>query len=264
MTAPPESKGRSGPPLGKMLSLLELLADSNRPMSLADLARAAELPKSTTHRLLHGLLREQLVKRTQHGYSMGSYLFDLLRTTRSMVRRIERLIKPSLTELYDKTHAVVSVGALDGLNVFTLDTVYNHSHLPLIQRLAGFTPGHCTGIGKVLLAYRERSAALLSESTLTSFTPRTLTCPAALHSQFPAIRRAGLAYVDGEFLPGVVELAAPIFDDCGEAVLGIGVTATADRLDPATVASAVRRTAATVTTTLRESQHAAQLRFLLT
>ncbi|KII26564.1 IclR family transcriptional regulator, partial [Arthrobacter sp. AK-YN10] len=47
--------------VGKALSLLVLLGDEPKGASAADLARAAELPFSTTYRLLGSLTRDGFV-----------------------------------------------------------------------------------------------------------------------------------------------------------------------------------------------------------
>ena len=77
---------------------------------------------------------------------------------------------------------------------------------------------------------RSTSGSLVNSIDLESFTPRTLTDPAALEKELAQIRVTGYAVDDREYHPGVRCVAAPIFG-IGGVIASLGLSAPADRLD---------------------------------
>jgi DNA-binding IclR family transcriptional regulator len=83
--------------LSRGLSLLDILERSGRSLSLADLARASGLHKSTTLRLLDTLRQSGYVQRVDARYQLGGAVFRLgLSYQRT---RLLHIVRPTLMEL---------------------------------------------------------------------------------------------------------------------------------------------------------------------
>jgi IclR family transcriptional regulator, acetate operon repressor len=102
---------------------------------------------------------------------------------------------------------------------------------------AFFRPGrrgpiHASGIGKAILATwtDERIEVLLSDRQLQHFTEKTRDDLPALMKDLSEIRTRGWSIDDEEHTLGMRCIAAPIFDEYGEAVAGISVSGPAVRL----------------------------------
>jgi DNA-binding IclR family transcriptional regulator len=90
-------------------------------------------------------------------------------------------------------------------------------------------PCHCTAAGKALLAWRARWRDAVLAEPLESFTDRTTTGPESLRRELGHTLARGYAVEDREYDPDTRALAAPVFDETGEAVAALAIVApTAD------------------------------------
>src|SRR6185437_3832722 len=102
---------------------------------------------------------------------------------------------------------------------------------------------HATAAGKVMLAYagagtgegtgeaaRGRSLGRPGADSLTRFTARTITTPAALAAELDVVRARGWAEAVGERESDLAALAAPAFGRHGELAAILGVQGPASRL----------------------------------
>jgi DNA-binding IclR family transcriptional regulator len=83
---------------------------------------------------------------------------------------------------------------------------------------------HATSSGKVLLAFG--SQADVDDAVaggLPRLGPRTITTRTRLNQALADVRRAGYAISADEAAPGVVSIAAPIFDRIGSCVAAVSV-----------------------------------------
>jgi DNA-binding IclR family transcriptional regulator len=91
--------------------------------------------------------------------------------------------------------------------------------------LRELVPCHCTAAGKALLAWRESWRDAVLTEPLESFTDRTTTGPESLRRELGRTVARGYAVEDREYEPDTRGLAAPVFDDGGEAVAALAVVA---------------------------------------
>jgi DNA-binding IclR family transcriptional regulator len=102
------------------------------------------------------------------------------------------------------------------------------------SRVGGRAPSHCTGLGKLLLAYEKPDsvAAYFKEHGLRRYTDTTITDLDALLCELEAVRGQGFAFDHGEHENEVRCVAAPVFNASGSAVAAISVSGPYARLDP--------------------------------
>lgn len=212
-------------------------------VGVSELARRADMSKSTAFRLLGMLARNGVVERIGSDYRLGARLHELGQQVYTPEHdRIRDLATPFLIELYERTHQTAHLGVLHGPDVLYLNKLYGPHIAPPPSRVGGRAPAHCTAGGKVLLAYRDESD-LPAGDALVRRTSRTITEPGALRRHLSAVRERGVAVDDEEARPGLRCVAAPIFSAPGQAVAALSLTASTSRFDSLAHTAAVRRVA---------------------
>jgi len=198
--------------LGRAIAVLEAVSTSGTPPGVSVLARQLGLPKSTTHRLLRILARHELVSHGPGGYLPGPGMRRLAQLAHDRTAdHIRHTLMPYLVDLYERTGDVVALGVLNGAEVVILEYVRGLRHDSPVPP-AGGLPAHCSAIGKLLLAVGGEDAVQRLPATLKPSTPWSVTDRSVLAGQLPGIRRQGMAVCSEEYLPGVLEVAMPVFD----------------------------------------------------
>jgi IclR family acetate operon transcriptional repressor len=234
------------------MTILACFEATDGHLTLAELTRRTGLPKATVHRLLLELAVWGLIERHGPGWRLGVQLFELGQLVPRQ-RNLHDAALPFLNDLSDATHETVHLGILDGIEIVYIEKLSRRGAPSLPSRVGGRMPLHCTGIGKVLLAYSP--AALLHDvvnNGLERRTARTIVAPGLLARQLEEIRRQGFAFEREESTSGVVCIACPVLDESGQLVAGISLSGWANHLDTNRVASAVRAAAMGLSARLRE------------
>lgn len=219
--------------LDRGVTLLELLA-GEEAMTLTEVAVDTAMAPATAYRLLVTLQQRGLVTFDEDAqtWSIGVEAF---RIGSAFLRRTNYVEagRPVMHRLMQASHETSNMGILDGGDVVFVSQVETHQPIR-----AFFRPGtrglvHASGIGKALLAERpEREVRrLIEERGLPRFTANTLVTAEALQADLAATRERGWALDDEESTVGMRCLAAPIFNEYGEAVAGISISGLAARLD---------------------------------
>lgn len=245
----PEAGGRSS--LGRADAILSAFDELHPTMSLTGITTRTGLPKTTVHRAIEKMLELGWLEHDGDRYSIGSRLFEMASLNRLRMTLRERAL-PHLEHLYEATHETVHLAVLDGHQVLYVEKISGHGPVTEVSRVGGRLPAHCTGVGKVLLAFGppELTAAALDDG-LVGRTPATITAPERLRAELDQVRRTGLAFDHEECEPGVACVAAPILGPGDVCVSAVSITGPAARLRLERLAPAVRTTALAIAHALR-------------
>ena len=220
-------------PALRVISLLELIAARDRPVSLPGLVEETGLPKPTLHRMVQSLETAGLLVRDGDGrhYSTGARLHRLaenllFNATAGGGRRAV------LRHLVDQLGESCNITALSQDEVIYLDRVETSEPLRFYLRPGSRVPVHCSASGKLFLsqmtpAQRNR---LLEHAPLRRYTPNTTTDVGALDAEFARIGETGYAVDDEEFLPGLVCVGVLVPAPGGRSNLAVAVQAPVMRL----------------------------------
>jgi DNA-binding IclR family transcriptional regulator len=222
--------------------LLDVLASSETPLGVTELARRIGVNASTASRLLATLQDAGLVMRTDGGgpFRLGLKLVTLSDRVLAGLD-VRALARPLLERLVAETGETATLSVPGEAEAITVDFVPSPSSVVSMARVGRPSVSHATAAGKVMLAYAGGEAAHgrpLPES-LTAFTSRTITDPAALAAELDAVRARGWAEAVGEREADLAALAAPAFGRHGELAAILGVQGPAARL-PAAARRALR------------------------
>ena len=123
--------------------------------------------------------------------------------------------------------ATVHVATLDAGRVVYVDRIVGE-HTPRLpgSEVGDTLPAHCSGVGKVLLAYLDPGQldALLDRHGLPRLTKYTITARDGLYAELHRVRRDGVAYDREEVSLGLWCVAAPIQDADGQVVAAMSLS----------------------------------------
>ncbi len=210
--------------VARALSLLDAIASSPEPPTVAELAETAGVNRATTWRLLNTLVHYDLALRDEHSgrFTVGHGALRLAAATdaSTMTRRARPLLEQTAEQVCGSVF--LEVYAHGGLIV--LDECRSAS--PIQVDLSGVdVPLHCGSAGKLYLASLpddELETFLACE--LTAETAYTCTDPAELRRQLEAARRSGVAYNYREHRNEWCGITAAVRDRAGRDLAYLNVT----------------------------------------
>jgi DNA-binding IclR family transcriptional regulator len=220
--------------LERAFGLLELLASQPDPVSLKDISERTGLHPSTAHRILNDLTIGRFVDRPQAGtYRLGMRLLELGNLVKARLDVREAALAP-MRELHKVTHQPVNLSMRQGDEIVYIERTYSErSGMQVVRAVGGRAPLHLTSVGKLFLAHDDpaRVRAYAMRTGLTGHTRNSITDAARLDRELASVRASGTARDDEELELGVRCMAAGIFDDQGQLLAGLSVSAPADRLE---------------------------------
>lgn len=209
---------------------LELLA--LRPRSAAEVANAVGVHPRTARRLLNRLLVEGYATRTgPHRRKYGMTL-KLVAVAHHALERADLVCEgmPFVERLRDEAGARAHLSVASYRSALSLVDEHAQGSGAARPQLAEKVPCHCSASGKVLLAFRGRWCESVLSRPLEAHTQRSLVETQDLRRQLDEIRQSGYALEDGEHVPDLGSVGAPVFDHTGEAVAALGVSVPSVRL----------------------------------
>jgi len=230
----PDLRTQSVPALDRGLRILECLANSQHGLTLAQITRAMDLPKSTVHCLLLTFERSSYIQREEASgrYRLGHGLFRLANVALPALP-VREHAGPVLRALMESTRLTVHMAALD------------HDELVLIARLN--PPGeavpaswigkrmdfHCTALGKAVLASSEQGDVerLIRKHGMLRHNDNTIASMRRLVQDLEQVRRRGYAVDDEEEEIGMRCLGAPLVASNGRVEAAISLVGTTAQID---------------------------------
>ena len=181
----------------RAMTLLACVATSDPPLTVAELAEACALNRSTAWRLLATLEAHGMVERDHGGgyrVGYGAYRLGSAADVDSVVRRV----KPELERLSGEVGETASLALVKSMSLVYVDHVARNgvAYQPWTQDRISL---HSTSSGKIFLAWLpepEREGAV--PRPLAAFTDRTITDRARLEVELARARRLGYAECAGE------------------------------------------------------------------
>jgi IclR family acetate operon transcriptional repressor len=235
--------------VARALSLLDALADSDRPLGVSELSRRIGVNASTASRLLATLEQTGYVERTSSGpYRLGLKLVALSEHVLAGIDLRERA-RPWLQWLVDETGETATLSVPGPSEAVTIDFVPSPRSVASMARLGRPSVPHATAAGKVMLAFADAHPS----PPLTAYTEHTITDVNVLEAELDRVRKTGVARAAAEREPDLAALAVPVLGREGQlvAILGLqGPTSRVPGTEQETLAAALRRAAAEVATSL--------------
>ncbi len=219
--------------LERAFSILELFQNSKPELSLKEIADALGLNKSTAFGLVNSLttLGYLLQNEENQKYSLGIKILSLTNAVK-MNNILIRVSRPYLEELSAKYRETVhSAQEMSGSIVY-LDKVEADTSIYINTQMGTKNYMHCTGVGKVLLAYKSEADldAFLSRP-LKPLTFNTITDPTAFKAEMAKIRANGYGGDDEEIEIGLSCVAVPVMKSENQAGFAISLAGPTVRMN---------------------------------
>lgn len=220
--------------LDRVLSILELLGESEVPLSLAEICRKVNLHKSTVHRALMVLERGMLLERTpKNSFRLGLKLYDWgNRAVQQMDLRAR--IRPFSRRLATQLGETIHLGVLQKASVVYLDKSGAKSRACSGSKTGSSNPAYCTSMGKAMMAWLPPAAvnALVDQIDFVPLTDKTIRNREKLLEVLERVRRRGYSVDDEEVEAGVRCIGAPIFNASHLPIAALSVSTLTSRLPP--------------------------------
>ena len=224
--------------LDRAVALMKLVA-AGSGLSLTEISQQSGLAASTAYRMLttlqaHGMLE---FSEADQLWFIGIETFRLgaafLRR-----RKLAEQGRAIIQELMMLSGETANLAVADEDCVVFVSQVETHEAIRAFFRPGTRSPMHASGIGKAILAFMEPRPreAMLERLTLEVFTEKTHATRASLAADLGGIRARGFSVDDEERNLGMRCVAAPVFNEFGEAVGGVSISGPTVRVTDAKVA----------------------------
>lgn len=208
----------------RTLLILEVVGNSDRPLTPTEINQKIGLPKQTVHRLCTTLEKEGFLtraedpKRLRPGRRLREIAAGLLHgDAQHMIRH--QILRRVSAQVEETVNFVVAQDA--GMQY--VDRVETDWPLRIQLPIGSAVPFHCTASGKVFLsAMRTKARERFVETlTLSIQTPNTHVTPDGLLGELVQISKQGFATDNEEFMQGMVAVAVPVTDQRGRFVAAL-------------------------------------------
>ena len=234
------NSGQSGRSVtSKVLAILDAFDIEHPALTLSEIARRADVPLATAHRLVGELQAWRAVARDPHGrYRIGLRLWEagLLSDLHTHVREVAM---PYMQDLYEATRENVHLAMRDHDEAIYVEKLTGHHSVPIVSRTGGRLPLHTTGVGKALLAWEDDEfvQSYLSRP-LARPTRYSIGEPGRLRKDLARTRQRGFAMTKEEMTLGSFSVASPVLVG-DRPVAALGLVVRSMRVDPRKLAPPV-------------------------
>src|SRR5215469_11509410 len=134
--------------IDRVVALLDMLSESDVPLSLADICARMGLHKSTAHRSLI------VLERTSEGrFRLGLKLYELGNRAVEQIDLRDR-VQPFFRRLAMEVGETVHLSVLQKTKVVYLDKVEPNRRVCMTSKSGTSNPVYCTSMGKAMLAFQ--------------------------------------------------------------------------------------------------------------
>jgi DNA-binding IclR family transcriptional regulator len=212
--------------LARAVSVLEMLGDSDIPLSLAELCRLMDLHKSTAHRSLMVLEQSGLIERTpENRFRLGLKLYELGNRAVEQIDLRAR-VRPYMTRLSAQIGENVHLSVLQKSAIVYLDKAGPNRKVCASSKVGTSNPVYCTSMGKAMLAFQpeEEIEEIIAQIHFVRYTEKTLCTREDLLKSLERVRRRGYALDDEEIELGARCIGAPIFNEDRRPIAALSVS----------------------------------------
>ncbi|BBH70203.1 IclR family transcriptional regulator [Actinoplanes sp. OR16] len=240
----PQPRPVTGPVLGRALRIFEAFGPQHTSLTLTELARRADLPLSTVHRLAAELLAWGALERDGTGrYRVGLRLWEVAALAPRGQGLRERAL-PYLEDLSQVTHENVQLAVREGSELVFVERIAGSHAVPVHTRVGGRFALSATGVGLVLLAHAPQQVQQeILSSPITRFTAHTITDPQILLRTLADVRANGFAVSDRQVTEDAISVAAPIRDRHQSVIAAVSLVVRYGSFSPHALTPLVRSSA---------------------
>ncbi|MCM5570471.1 IclR family transcriptional regulator [Burkholderiaceae bacterium FT117] len=220
--------------LVKSLRVMEMLALSEAPRGVSDLARDLGYQKSNVHRILTTLVDQGYVVRFDVGpvYQLNYKMFEIGSRVVSRLR-LSEVARPFLQRIVRATGESAHIMIYHNAEIIYLDKIENNAPIRASSEPGLRAPAYCVASGKALLAYQPDDEVRRVLRRVKTHTPSTITDPDRLRDEIQAVHASGYAINRDGWREGVSGAAAPVLVGRSHAIAALAILGPSDRMTEA-------------------------------
>ncbi|RPJ15895.1 MAG: IclR family transcriptional regulator [Desulfobacteraceae bacterium] len=255
-----ENAGQSykAPAVHKIFQLLRVVAESPTMLGQTELVQKLGYSKSTTHGLIHALLREEALSQDSDGrkFYLGPAITDLAFSNWNYFKTAETA-QPFINDIRGQIGETVFLGGLIRKRVLIMASA--EAEVPIkISAPAGTTiPLFAGAVGKVFLAAigTDRVRQMIMEKGLPRYTPGTITDEEKYLAELELVKTQGYAVDNEEYIHGIKAVAVALGNRKGLplAVWVVGLSSTMEPVKIRQIIDVILKTTEKLRASLEES-----------
>lgn len=210
----------------RALEIMELLAASDTALSMNEICKQLNLPKSSAFPVIHTLKNKKYLNTdpVTGKYCIGIKMFEIGRgylENTDFIQEIKNIVK-QLSAEYNET---VHFGILDNTEVVYILKEEGNQAIRMASSIGKRMPAHATSLGKALLSglTDNQIRELYRDKSFEKLTPYTITDLEELIDQIHNVRESSVSFEEQESTQGICCTGVPICDKSGKVVAALSI-----------------------------------------
>ncbi|MCG7336259.1 IclR family transcriptional regulator [Sporosarcina sp. ACRSM] len=216
------------------MRILRLFNAKQKELGLTNIAEQIQIPKSTAHRMVSILMKENFLSQNPR---TGKYRLGLsLLTLGGVISTHHEMYKealPTVHSLVNRLNETAHICLLENDEVAYLFRKESERQHRLITQIGRKNPIHCTSEGLCILAFQDqKTIERVLAMPMYPYTPASFTLPEQVLEELEKIRQRGYAFSKDQFYEGFVGIAAPIRDYTQNVVSSLSIIGSTTTITP--------------------------------
>ena len=248
------------PAVERALSVLELVVQSNQGLSMSELSRRIDVPKSSLHLIMTTLEKRGYLQKNLHTrrYRFGLRIVSLSRRAIASLELREEAA-PCLRALMQDTRLTVHMAVLELNEAVIVEKIEPLGSVRVATWIGRRMDVNCTAIGKALIAAHTETDIqhMFRTGGMVRRNEWTIISLKSLLRELEQVRKQGYSIDDEEDEMGFRCVGAPIFNSNRRVAAAISVSGTVDQIPFAALTALgrkVKQTAARISLRFRDSE----------
>ena len=218
----------------RALTILKTLANHRDGLILTEIAKAVDLPRSTTHRLLTTMDSQRFVlfdTETNH-WTIGPQAF-IVGASFGGMRDIARLGEPFIRSLNMTSQETVNLALSEKESILVVGQRRSRLGTPQYSKVGDRLPLHLSAAGRSMMAWWQDSeiTAHFASIDMCQQTEKSVTEAQKLVEKLQRSRERGYAFESEENIKGMCCVGAPVFNSQGKPTAAISISAPPARMN---------------------------------
>lgn len=195
----------------RVSQILNAFQKTNAFRNVSDIARRANLPISTTHRLVAEMLKFGLLERDKtNQIRIGFRLWEISSLSASS-QTLREAARPYLDDLHAVVQQNTQLGIMEGDEVVFIELLFTKGASVNVLKTASRLPVHACSSGIVLLGYDDPThVEKIMQGPFRRYTDTTISNAEELKKSIDQAKYEGFAILRGAVHPAATGIAVPI------------------------------------------------------
>ena len=214
MTTETEQKTNGIQVIARAADILRALGRETGGLSLGQIARKVNLPRSTVQRIVGALSSEGFIS-TEDGSGGIRLGPEIQMLAQASVRDTKDILRPVMQSIADETGETVDLAIMDGTKMLFIDQIVGRHRLRTVSSIGESFPLTTTANGKAALACLDEAEAARLALAESESDPAAMSQLPTLLQEIQSIRSGSLAVDEDSHTEGVSALGFALRDALG-------------------------------------------------